>query len=302
MSKMIAELAVTATPSGALLPADLAGSDAAVIVGGANGLTVNGADGKVLPEQLPAAILGQVIYQGLWDANAGTPPSADPAKGWYYIVTVAGGTNLSGTTEWKVGDWAIYNGASWNKVDNTDAVSSVAGLTGPVAGPALKTALAIVKGDVGLGNVDNTSDANKPVSTAQAAAIAGKAPADSAAFTGTRPSHSGAPLGYRDLPQNVKNQAYTLALADAGGEVIKTDTTAYAWTIPPNSAVAFPIGTMITLRVKSGTGVITITRGSGVVLRKAGAATDANVALAVWGLATLKKEAADEWVVSGTGV
>ncbi|WP_406858476.1 hypothetical protein ABEG18_12950 [Alsobacter sp. KACC 23698] len=37
---------------------------------------------------------------------------------------------------------------------------------------AMKTLLALVKGDVGLGNVDNTSDANKPVSTAQAAAIA----------------------------------------------------------------------------------------------------------------------------------
>ncbi len=35
----------------------------------------------------------------------------------------------------------------------------------------VKTDLALVKGDVGLGNVDNTSDANKPVSTAQATAI-----------------------------------------------------------------------------------------------------------------------------------
>jgi hypothetical protein len=44
-------------------------------------------------------------------------------------------------------------------------VSSVAGKTGAVA---------LVKADVGLGNVDNTSDANKPVSTAQASAIAAK--------------------------------------------------------------------------------------------------------------------------------
>lgn len=38
----------------------------------------------------------------------------------------------------------------------------------------LKTALGLVKGDVGLGNVDNTSDANKPVSTAQQTAIDAK--------------------------------------------------------------------------------------------------------------------------------
>lgn len=40
---------------------------------------------------------------------------------------------------------------------------------------ALKTALGLVKGDVGLGNVDNTSDASKPVSTAQQTALDGKA-------------------------------------------------------------------------------------------------------------------------------
>ena len=44
-----------------------------------------------------------------------------------------------------------------------DAVSSVAGKSGAVT---------LVKGDVGLGNVTNTSDVNKPVSTAQAAADA----------------------------------------------------------------------------------------------------------------------------------
>jgi microcystin-dependent protein len=36
---------------------------------------------------------------------------------------------------------------------------------------ALKTALGLVKGDVGLGNVDNTSDANKPISTATQTAL-----------------------------------------------------------------------------------------------------------------------------------
>jgi hypothetical protein len=39
---------------------------------------------------------------------------------------------------------------------------------------AQKTLLSLVKGDVGLGNVDNTSDGNKPISTAQQAAIDAK--------------------------------------------------------------------------------------------------------------------------------
>jgi len=42
-------------------------------------------------------------------------------------------------------------------LDDTNIVTSVAGKTG---------AITLAKGDVGLSNVDNTSDANKPVSTA----------------------------------------------------------------------------------------------------------------------------------------
>lgn len=56
--------------------------------------------------------------------------------------------------------------ANWLEIVAPGAVSSVAGKTGVVS---------LVKADVGLGNVDNTSDANKPVSTATATALAGKA-------------------------------------------------------------------------------------------------------------------------------
>jgi hypothetical protein len=43
----------------------------------------------------------------------------------------------------------------------------------------------LIKGDVGLGNVDNTSDADKPVSTATQSALDLKAPLASPTFTGT---------------------------------------------------------------------------------------------------------------------
>jgi hypothetical protein len=48
------------------------------------------------------------------------------------VVSVAGSTNLNGTTDWLVGDWAVYNGTIWQKIDNTDSVTSVNGLTGAV--------------------------------------------------------------------------------------------------------------------------------------------------------------------------
>jgi hypothetical protein len=63
-----------------------------------------------------------------------------------------------------------------------------AGLAGnpedvPVA--TLKADLELVKGDVGLGNVDNTSDTNKPISTATQTALDLKAPLASPGFSGT---------------------------------------------------------------------------------------------------------------------
>lgn len=67
--------------------------------------------------------------------------------------------------------------ANWQELlTPTDTVTSVAGKTGVVT---------LVKSDVGLGNVDNTSDADKPISTATAAALAEKAPLASPTFTGT---------------------------------------------------------------------------------------------------------------------
>lgn len=132
--------------------------------GVALGLATLDSGGKVPSSQLPTAIAGSVSYQGTWNATSNSPALASSVgtKGYYYVVNVAGSTNLDGITDWKVGDWAIYNGGQWEKVDNTESVLSVAGKTGAVT---------LDKNDVGLSNVDNTSDANKPVSTAQATAI-----------------------------------------------------------------------------------------------------------------------------------
>lgn len=77
-----------------------------------------------------------------------------------------------------------------------------------------KTALGLVKGDVGLGNVDNTSDANKPVSTAQQSALDLKAPLASPALTGTP----------------------TAPTPAAGDDTTKLATTAFAKAAAPNAS------------------------------------------------------------------
>ena len=78
--------------------------------------------------------IGALNYKGTWDAlnNVPTLASGVGTKGDYYVVSVAGTTNLDGITDWQIGDWAIFNGAAWQKIDNTDLVVSVNGQTGAV--------------------------------------------------------------------------------------------------------------------------------------------------------------------------
>ena len=83
----------------------------------------------------PLIVSGTVNYDGTWDASTNTPtlnnPPAGSTKGDYYVVSVAG-TQFS--LSFAVGDWIISNGTAWEKVDLTDAVSSVFGRTGAVVG------------------------------------------------------------------------------------------------------------------------------------------------------------------------
>jgi hypothetical protein len=96
--------------------------------GAANGYAGLDANGKVPTAQLPASVTGGMQYKGAWDASTEAYP-ADPETGWYYVVSVAG---TAGGTAYNIGDWAVYNGTSWDKIDNTDSVSSVNGKTGAV--------------------------------------------------------------------------------------------------------------------------------------------------------------------------
>ena len=115
----------------AVQPSDL-GTAAYLDAGSANGVATLDAGGKVPVSQIPQ--MGDLNYQGTWDALTNTPTlvSSSGTKGYYYVVSVAGNTNLNGITDWVVGDWAVFNGSVWEKIDNTDAVTSVNGYTGTV--------------------------------------------------------------------------------------------------------------------------------------------------------------------------
>ena len=71
-------------------------------------------------------------FEGNWNASTDSPSLAGstPSNGIFYIVSVAGSTNLSGITDWAIGDWAVYvsNGAgtdAWQKVDNSSTLSGL---------------------------------------------------------------------------------------------------------------------------------------------------------------------------------
>ena len=102
--------------------------------GVANGVATLDSAGKVPISQIPDAVIGALNYQGTWNATTNTPTltSSVGTKGYYYVVSVAGTTDLNGVTDWQIGDWAVYNGTAWQKVDNTDGVTSVNGFTGAV--------------------------------------------------------------------------------------------------------------------------------------------------------------------------
>jgi hypothetical protein len=89
------------------------------------------------------AAAGAVKYLGTWDAATNTPTltSGIGSQGDYYVVSVPGNTNLDGITDWQAGDWAIFNGTVWQKVDNSETVyvSNVATGTGLTGGPITTT-------------------------------------------------------------------------------------------------------------------------------------------------------------------
>jgi hypothetical protein len=133
----------------------------------------------------------------------------------------------------------------------------------------------LAKGDVGLGNVDNTSDANKPVSTATQTALDAKT--------------------NKLIVTNRQTASYTLVLGDADKLVEINNASANNLTIPLNSSVAFATGTQILL-AQYGAGQTTVVATSGVTIRSNGAKLKLN---AQYSGATLIKIDTNEWYLFG---
>ena len=128
----------------------------------ANGLAGLDSGAKLPVSLFPDSMLGQVSYQGTWNASTNTPtlPTTPPAKGHYYVVSVAG-TQFG--IEFQVGDWIISNGTAWQKVDNTDAVMTVFGRLGNVVANATDYTSFYLRHDTASQGLTSTQKSNARV-------------------------------------------------------------------------------------------------------------------------------------------
>jgi len=80
-------------------------------------------------EQARLIAVGAVVYKGSWDASGSTMPPS-PKLGDFYFISKAG--TVSGV-KWASGDMAVFDGTLWERIDNQQTVTSVAGRTGAIA-------------------------------------------------------------------------------------------------------------------------------------------------------------------------
>ena len=105
------------------------GSAAVLNAGVASGVATLDSSGTVPLSQMNPSIISGTTYRGLWNASTNTPTitSSVGTAGYFYTVSVAGSTNIDGTSSWAVGDTIIFNGTIWQK---TVASGNFADITG----------------------------------------------------------------------------------------------------------------------------------------------------------------------------
>ena len=190
-----------------------------------------------------------------------------------------------------------------------------AGATGPtgptgagVAGPTGPTGVAGATGPTGSTGA-GTTGATGPTGPTGATGPAGATGPSGAGATGatgpTGPTGAGTtgatgPTGANGATitaMNVQTGNYTFVLADANVKLVQmNNASAQALTIPPNSSVAYPVGTVLQWEVIN-TGAMTVTAGAGVTFVR-----PANTSLVMAGQYTTGfaiKTATDTWQIGG---
>jgi hypothetical protein len=109
-------------------------------------------------------------------------------------------------------------------------------------------------------------------------------------------------VGFRNTPVNSQSADYTLVLADSGKTIFHpaADNNARTFTIPANSSVAYPVGTVLTfVNLAAADVTIAITTDT---MYLAGDGTTGSRTLAEYGIASAVKLASTDWLISGNGL
>jgi hypothetical protein len=108
-------------------------------------------------------------------------------------------------------------------------------------------------------------------------------------------------VGFRNTPVNSQSADYTAVLADSGKTILHpvADDNARTFTIPANSSVAYPVGTVISFVNLQNTVTIAITTDT---MYLANDGDTGNRTLAEYGMASAMKVASTTWIISGNGL
>lgn len=111
------------------------GSVATMTAGVANGPLIADGGNKIPVANLPSSVVGDMQYQGTWNALANLPSlgNGTGTQGQFYKVAIAGSSTVNGINQWNIGDSIVYNGATWDKLDGiANEVVTVFGRYGTV--------------------------------------------------------------------------------------------------------------------------------------------------------------------------
>ena len=97
------------------------------------------------------------------------------------------------------------------------------------------------------------------------------------------------------ITANDQSGAYVAALSDAGQSIDVTSVSATTVTIPPNSNVAFPVGTVIEV-AQLGAGQVQIVAGGGVTINSPGSLVHTRTQ---YSAVSLRKLSTNAWILSG---
>ena len=204
----------------------------------------------------------------------------------------------------------LADAAAQGTVTSVDVSGGTTGLTtsgGPVTGSGTITiagTLAVANGGTGINSFGTGVATALGINTGSAGAFVVFDGALGTPSSGTLSSctvDGTDSVGFRNTPVNSQSADYTAVLADSGKTILHAiaDDNPRTFTIPANSSVAYPVGTVVTFVNLINDVTIAITTDT---MYLAGDGATGSRTLAAYGVASAVKVASTTWIISGNGL